>query len=214
MNPLKTSRLSNLQIFNLINQDGNTWNQIFFDKHIQELINEKEKETQPAKTIKPDPARVTINVPLGRPLAGPVAAAPRALPPAPLRVAAPAVRPRTTPVHVPVLDSSSSDEAFPKLFEENGSSDENLANLNLDAEQIARIPVDPLIVDEIRQQQPEARNPLVSSSSVDEMFRPLQQPQPAIMSFDIESLPERHGEQFALTERKLRARPYHPKRKP
>ena len=89
---------------------------------------------------------------------------------APLRVAEPAVRPRTAPVHLPVLDSSSSDEAIPNLFEENSSSDENLADLNLDAEQIARIPVNPLFEDEIRQQQAEVRVPLVSSSSDDEMF--------------------------------------------
>ena len=46
------------------------------------------------------------------------------------------------------------------------------------------------------------------------MFLPAQQPQPSIVPLDIESLPELHEEQFALTDRKLRARPYHPKRKP
>ena len=172
-----------------------------FDKYISELINEQEKETQPARTVKPDPARSTINVPLGGPLAGPV-------------VAAPAVRPRTAPIHLPVFDSSSSDEAIPNLFEENSSSDENLADLNLNAKQIAIIPVDPLIVDEIRQQQPEVRVPVVLSSSDDEIFPPLQQPQPAIVPYDIESPPETLEEQFALNERKLRARLYHPKRKP
>ena len=170
MKPLKASRLLIIQIFNLIHQDGNTWNQIF-DKYIPELINEREKETQKAKTVIPDPVRVTINVPLGGPAARTVAAAP-APAPAPPRVAAPAVRPRTAPV----FDSSCSDEAIPNLFEENSSSDENLAELNLDAEQIARIPVDPLIADETRQQQPEVRVPLVSSSSSDdEMVSPLQQ---------------------------------------
>ena len=113
--------------------------------------------------MKPDPVTVTINVPLGGPLAGPAAAAPPAAPPAPPRIVAPAVRPRTAPVQLPVFDSSSSDEAIPNLFDENISSDENLADLNLDAEQIARIPVDPLIADEIRQQEPEVRVPLVSS---------------------------------------------------
>ena len=161
--------------------------------------------------MKPDPVRVTINVPLGGPLA---AAPPAAPPPAPTRVVAPAVRPRTVPVHIPVFDSSSSDEAIPNLFEENSSSDENLADLKLDAEQIARIPVDPLITDKIRQQEPEVRVPLVSSSSDDEMFLPAQQPQPSIVPLDIESPPETREEQFALTDRKLRARPYHPKRQP
>ena len=185
-----------------------------FDKHIPELINEQEKETQPAKTVKPDPARVTINVPLGRPLAETVATAPPATPPAPPRVAAPAVRPRTAPVHLPVFDSSSSDEASPNLFEEDSSSDENLADLSLDAGQITRIPVGPLIVDEIGHQQPEVRVPLVSSPSDAEMFPPLQQPQPAIVPIDFESSPETREEQFALTERKLGARPYQAKRKP
>ena len=113
-----------------------------------------------------------------------------------------------------MFDSSSSDEAIPNLFEENSSSNENLADLNLDAEKIARIPVDPLIADEIRQQEPEVRVPLVSSSSDDEVFLPTQQPQPSIVPLDIESPPERREEQFALTDRKLRARPYHPKRQP
>ena len=185
-----------------------------FDKDIPELINEQEKEALKAKTVIPDQARVTINVPLGGPLAGPVAAAPPAPSTAPSRVAAPAVGPRTAPVHLPVFDSSSSDEATPYLFEESSSSDENLADLNLDAEQIARIPVDPLIADEIRKQPLEVRVPLVSSSSSDEMFPPLQQPQPEIVPFDIESPPETCEDQFVLTERKLRARPYHPKRKP
>ena len=182
-----------------------------FDKHIPELINEQEKETKQATKEKQDTVRVTINVPLGGPLAGPAVAAPPAAPP---RVVAPAVRPRTAPVHLPVFDSSSSDEAIPNLLDENSSSDENLADLNLDAEQIARIPVNPLIADEIRQQEPEVRVPLVSSSSDDEMFLPSQQPQPSIVPFDIESPPETHEEQFALTDRKIRARPYNPKRKP
>ena len=125
-----------------------------FDKHIPKLINEQEKEIKQATKVKQDPVKVTIKVPLGGPLAGP------------------AVRPRTAPVHLPVFDSSSSDEAIPNLFEENSSSDENLADLNLVADQIARIPVDPLIADEIRQQEPENRVPLVSSSSDDEMFLP------------------------------------------
>ena len=54
---------------------------------------------------------------------------------------------------------------------------------------------------------------LVSSSSDDEMFLPAQQPQPSIVPFDIESPPVTY-EQFALTDRKIRARPYNPKRKP
>ena len=185
-----------------------------FDKHIPELINEQ-KEIKQATKMKQDPVKVTINVPLGGPLAGPAVAAPPAAPPAPPRVVAPAVRPRTAPLHLPVFDSSSSDEAIPNLFDEKSSSDENLADLHLDAEQIARIPVDPLIADEIRQQEPEVRVALVSSSSSDdEMFLPVQQPQPSIEPFDSESPPETHEEQFALTDRKLRARPYHPKRKP
>ena len=164
--------------------------------------------------MKPDPIKVTINVPLGGPLARPVAAAPPAAPLAPPRVIAPAVRPRTAPVHLPVFDSSSSDEAIPNLFEENSISDENLADLNLNSDQIPRIRVDPLIADEIRQQEPENRVPLVSSSSDDEMFSPLQQPQPAIVPLDLESPPETREEQFVLTDRKIRARPYNPKRKP
>ena len=184
-----------------------------FDKHIPELINEQEKETHQAKTAKQDPVIVTITVPLGGPLARPVAAAPPAPPPAPPRAAAPAVRPRTAPVHLAVFDSSSSDEAIPYLFEERSSSDKKLADLNLYAEQIARIPVNPLIADEIRQ-QPEVRVPLVSSSSDDEMFLTFQQPQPATVPLDIESLPETREEQYALNEREIRARPYHPKRKP
>ena len=71
-----------------------------FDKHIPELINEQEKETHQSKTVKPDPVKVTINVPLGGPLAGPVEAAPPAAPLPPPRVIAPAVRPRTAPVHL------------------------------------------------------------------------------------------------------------------
>ena len=184
-----------------------------FDKHIPELINEQENEIKQATKVKQDPVKVTINVPLGGPLAGPVAAAPPAAPLVPPRVIAPAVRPRTTPVHLPVFGSSSSDEAIPNLFEENSSSDENLADLNLDADQIARIPVDPLIADEIRQQELENRVPLVSSSSDDEMFLPAHQ-KPSIEPFDSESPPETHQEQFALTDRKIRARPYRPKRKP
>ena len=186
-----------------------------FDKHIPELINEQEKEIKQATKVKQDPVKMTINVPLGGPLAGPAVAAPPAAPQAPPRVVAPAVRPRTAPVHLPVFDSSSSDEAIPNLFDENISSDKNLVDLHLDAEQIAGIPVDPLIADEIRQQEPEIRVPLVSSSSSDdEMFPTAEQPQPSIEPFDSESPPETHEEQFALTDRKLRARPYHPKRKP
>ena len=186
-----------------------------FDKHIPELINEQEKEIKQATKEKQDPVRITINFPLGGPLAGPAAAAaPPAAPLAPPRVVAPAVRPRTAPVHHPVFDSSSSDEAIPNLFDENSSSDENLADLNLDVEQIAQMPVNPLIADEIRHQEPEVRVPLVSSSSDDEMFQPAQQPQPSIEPFDSDSPPETREEQFALTDRKLRARPYHPKRKP
>ena len=183
-----------------------------FDKHIPELINEQDNEIQQSKKAKQDPVRVTINVPLGGPLAGPVAAAPPAAPLATPRVVAPAVRPRTAPVHLPVFDSSSSDEAIPNLFDENSSSDENLTDVNLDAEQIARIPVDPLIVNEIRQQEPEVRVPLVSSD--DEMFPPAQHSQPSIVPLDVESPPEIPEEQFALIDRKFRARPYHPKRKP
>ena len=138
-----------------------------FDKHIPKLINEQEKEIKQSTKVKQDPVKVTINVPLGRPLAGTAAAAPPASPLAPPRVVVPAVRPRTAPVHLPVFDSSSSDEAIPNLFEENSSSDENLADLNLDAEQTARVPVDPLIPNEIRQQEAEVRVPLEASSSDD-----------------------------------------------
>ena len=46
------------------------------------------------------------------------------------------------------------------------------------------------------------------------MFSPSQQSQPSIVPLDVESPPETHEEQFAVTERKLRARPYNPKRKP
>ena len=46
------------------------------------------------------------------------------------------------------------------------------------------------------------------------MFLPSQQPQPATVPLDVESPPETHEEQFALTERKIRARLYNPKRKP
>ena len=142
---------------------------------------------------------MSINVPLGGlggPLAGPVAAAPPVPPPAPQIVAVLAVIPRTTPVHLPLFDSSSSDEAISNLFEENSSSEENIADLNLDAKQIARIPVNPLIADEIREQKPEVCVPLVSSSD-DKMFPSLQQPQPTIVPFDIESPPETREEQFA-----------------
>ena len=58
---------------------------------------------------------------------------------------------------------------------------------------------------------------LVSSSSDDEMLLPAHQP-PSIEPFDSESPPETRQsppeEQFALTDRKIRARPYNPKRKP
>ena len=113
-----------------------------------------------------------------------------------------------------MFDSSSSDEAIPNLFEENSSSDENLADLNLDDEQIAGIPVDPLTADEIRQPEPENRVPLESSSSDDEMFLPSQQSQPSIVPLDVESPTETPEEQFALNDWKLRDRPYHPKRQP
>ena len=145
-----------------------------FDNYIPELINERETETHQARTVKQEPVRVTINVPIGGPLARPAAEGPLETPPAPPMVAAPAARPRKTPVHLPLFDSSSSDEAIPNLFEENSKSDKNPADLNLDAEQISRTTVDPLIADEIRQQQPEVRVPLASSSSDDEMFPPLQ----------------------------------------
>ena len=171
-----------------------------FDKHIPELIKKQEWQTEKTKTVKPDPVLVSINVPLGGlggPLAGPVAAAPPVPPPAPPIVAVLAVRPRTIPVHLPLFDSSSSDEAISNFFEENSSSEENLADLNLDAKQIARIPVNPLIADEIREQKREVCVPLVSSSSDDEMFPSLQQHQPTIVPFDIESPPETREEQFA-----------------
>ena len=115
------------------------------------------------------------------------------------------VKPRSAPIHLLMFDSSSSDEAFPNLFDKNSSSDENLADLNLDAEQIARTPIDPLIADKIRQQEPEICVPLVSSSSDDEICSPSQQPQPAIAPLDVESPPETHEEQFALTEKKMRS---------
>ena len=88
-----------------------------FYKHFPELIIEQGQERQQSKTVKQDPVKVNINVPLGIPLAGPAAAAPPAVPLAPPRVAAPAIRPRTAPVHLPLFDSSSSDEAIPNLFE-------------------------------------------------------------------------------------------------
>ena len=44
----------------------------------------------------------------------------------------------------------------------------------------------PLIADEIRQQEPEIRVQIVSSSSDDEMFSPSQQPKPAIVPLDVE----------------------------
>ena len=47
-----------------------------FDKHISELINESEKEIEKTKTVMPDPVRVTINVHLDGPLAGPEAPPP------------------------------------------------------------------------------------------------------------------------------------------
>ena len=212
--PLKTLKSLTLQIFNLIHREPNTRNQIYLINTFQNYLSNK--EIQQPKTVKQDTVRVAINAPLGGPLAGPAAAAaaPPAVPLAPPRVVAPAARPRTAPVHLPVFDSSSSDEAIPNLFNENCSSDENLADLNLYAEQIARIPVDPLVADEVRQQEPEMRVPLVSSSSDDEIFSHLQQPRPALVPLNVESLPETHEEQFALTERKIRARPYNPKRKP
>ena len=46
------------------------------------------------------------------------------------------------------------------------------------------------------------------------MFSPSQQSQPSIVPLDVETTPETREEQFALTDRKLRARPYHPKRQP
>ena len=46
-----------------------------FDKHTPEINNEQEKETHQAKTVKLDPVRVTINVPLGGPLTATAAAA-------------------------------------------------------------------------------------------------------------------------------------------
>ena len=48
-----------------------------FDKHISELINEREKGTEKTKTVMPDPVRVAINVSLGGPLAGPTAPPPQ-----------------------------------------------------------------------------------------------------------------------------------------
>ena len=98
-----------------------------FDKYIPELINEQEKETKKTKKEIGDPVRVAINVPLGGSFAIPVAIAPPVPLPAPPIVAVPAVRPRTAPVHLPVFDSSSSDEAIPNKFEENSSWDVNLA---------------------------------------------------------------------------------------
>ena len=46
------------------------------------------------------------------------------------------------------------------------------------------------------------------------MFSPSKQSQPSIVPLDVGSPPETREEQFALTDRKLRARPYHPKRQP
>ena len=46
------------------------------------------------------------------------------------------------------------------------------------------------------------------------MFLQTQQPRPSIEPFDSDSPPETREEQFALTDRKLRAQPYHPKRQP
>ena len=45
------------------------------------------------------------------------------------------------------------------------------------------------------------------------MFASARHSQPSIVPFDIESPPETHEEQFALTDRKIRARPYNPKLK-
>ena len=85
---------------------------------------------------------------------------------------------------------------------------ENLAYLNLELKQLASIPVDPLIADENRQQQPEVLVALVLSSSSDE------KPQPAVVRFDIESPSELYEQQYAMNERERRARPFHPKLKP
>ena len=51
-------------------------------------------------------------------------------------------------------------------------------------------------------------------AAIPKFFPPLQQPQPTIVKIDIDSTPETHEEQFDLYERKIRARPFHPKRKP
>ena len=113
-----------------------------------------------------------MNVPIGETLAGPAVAAPPAPTPSP-SIAILTIKTQTAPVHLPVIDSSSSDESVPT---QNSSSNENLADLNLLAAETARIPVDPLIAVEIRQQRPEVRVPLVSSSpSADNFFPPLQQ---------------------------------------
>ena len=85
--------------------------------------------------------------------------------------------------------------------------------MNLDAEQIVSIPVDPLIADKTREQQPEVRVPLVSTSSDDGLFPPLQQPQLTKAPFDFESPPETYEQQYAWNERKIRARSFQPKRK-
>ena len=116
MKPIKPSEtLEDLEVVNPVNfqPDPSRRQQIepeLFDKHIPELINEQEKEIKQSTKVKQDPVKVTMNVLLGGPLAVPAAAAaPTAAPLAPSRVVAPAVRPRTALVHLPVFDSSSSD---------------------------------------------------------------------------------------------------------
>ena len=93
--------------------------QDLFDKHIPGLITKPEDPKEKTKAVTTDPDRVTINVHLGGPLAGPVAPADPAISaptPSPPRAAVPAARARTAPVHLPVMESSSSDESVPYLF--------------------------------------------------------------------------------------------------
>ena len=106
------------------------------DKHVREIIEGQKESKEKTKTVIPNPVPETKNVPLGKPLAGMVAAAvpavPVPTPPSP-RATVPTVRPRTAPVHLPVFDSSSSDDSVPNCL---NSSNENLADLNINAKQM------------------------------------------------------------------------------
>ena len=175
--------------------------QDLFDKHIPGLITKPEDPKEETKAVITD--RVTINVHLVGPLAGPVAKADPAISaptPSPPRAELPAARPRTAPVLLQVFESSSSEESVPYLFRDERSSNENLANLILYTAYIARIPVEPLIADNICQQQPEICVSLVSSSSsVGKQSQPV-----AVAPHDIESALQTREQQYQMSENKLR----------